>query len=509
MNGLPEEGPDLFGHLRHSRVPHATEATSVITDQSGWWTYGLFLLAVLMTVGEIWAGLRFPGFHLTLPWSSMAVMVVATGVIMTHRTPLATPVDGTSQNFRHRLNVEFVLAVVIGFQYGIGTGLAVIWGSLLVQSGLRAWMGHRANRPGMAALITWFDENPYTMKFRRIAQTLPYNLILDGATLVAGVGAWKTLALIGWPGLSNLAIRAAGSRLILTVPWVIGHLMVALALAEVANMAFFLVLARIPLRQWHVAGRLLPAMLGPAMIVLLPFALLLHGYGVTGYFVFIVLYWQFQKRLTLQRKFLEQSAELQVQQRSALTDFLSGLPNRRAMEEYAARLFAAEVPTMVAIIDADHFKRVNDAWGHDVGDFVIRAVSAQLTAQFRMTDVAWPDMVARWGGEEFTVLLPHCPWEAAVQRLDTIRERIQQTPMRRDADTVVHLTISVGISVWTPGTAATIVEVLEQEADAAVYAAKHDGRNRIVPASGGVARWTAWNRGNPGSLSSASDDRQA
>ncbi|NMP24881.1 GGDEF domain-containing protein [Sulfobacillus harzensis] len=481
----------------------------MISQPTGWWERGLFLLSVLVTVGGIGAGLRLPGFHRILPWWSTVVLVVATGVIMTHRTPLTNPVHSKSHNFQPRLNVEFVLAVVIGFQYGIGTGLAVIWGSLLVQSGLRVWMGCRPDRPGMAALIGWFDENPHTMKPRRIAQTLPYNLILDGATLVAGVGAWKTLALIGWPGLPNLALPILTARFILVATWVIGRLMVALGLAEVANMSFFLVLARVPVKQWHVAGRLLPAMMGPAMVVIVPFALLLHGYGVIGYFVFTVLYWQFQKRLSLQRKFLEQSDELRVQQRSALTDFLSGLPNRRAMEEYAARLFAAQIPTMVAIIDADHFKRVNDAWGHDVGDFVIRAVSSQLADQFRTTEAPWPDMVARWGGEEFAVLLPFCPWDAAVERLDTMRQRVQDNPMRRDADTVVHLTISVGITVWTPGTAATIVEVLEQEADAAVYTAKHDGRNRIVPAPDGVARWTAWHRAHPGSLPSASGNRQA
>lgn len=158
--------------------------------------------------------------------------------------------------------------------------------------------------------------------------------------------------------------------------------------------------------------------------------------------------------------------------RAALRDALTGIPNRRFADEALTELAAAGGNLATMIVDVDHFKRVNDTWGHAVGDEVLSQVAAALAHQARRDDV-----VARFGGEEFLVILVG----AAPELVPTIAERFR----RAVADTDVagaggpeQITVSVGAAAWS-GASVAPTDLLS-EADAALYEAKESGRNRVV-----------------------------
>jgi diguanylate cyclase (GGDEF)-like protein len=134
---------------------------------------------------------------------------------------------------------------------------------------------------------------------------------------------------------------------------------------------------------------------------------------------------------------------------------------------------AEQTPLSVAILDADHFKQVNDTWGHGVGDQVLQGVARALTAAVRDGDV-----VARYGGEEFVVLLPGVGGAAAAERGESIREAVEADALRLGgAAGPTRVTVSVGVASF-PADAAGL-DALLQAADHALYEAKRGGRNRV------------------------------
>ncbi|HKT01957.1 MAG TPA: GGDEF domain-containing protein [Rugosimonospora sp.] len=170
-------------------------------------------------------------------------------------------------------------------------------------------------------------------------------------------------------------------------------------------------------------------------------------------------------RVNAQSVVLSQQAErLQV---LASRDGLTGLVNRRAWDSLLAegleRGHRDGVPTTLAILDLDHFKRYNDSNGHQAGDRLLKAAAAAWTAQLRQVDV-----LARYGGEEFIALLPGCPAPAATEVLERLR-----------AATPDGQTISAGIATWDGRETA---DQLVARADAALYQAKSGGRDRSVVA---------------------------
>jgi diguanylate cyclase (GGDEF)-like protein/PAS domain S-box-containing protein len=164
----------------------------------------------------------------------------------------------------------------------------------------------------------------------------------------------------------------------------------------------------------------------------------------------------------------------------ATRDVLTGIHNRRALIELGiaeldrARRYGR--PMAAAMIDVDHFKRVNDAYGHAAGDEVLRSIVRTTTDLLRASDA-----MGRWGGEEFVVLLPETSIEAARGVLERVRAQIEHKP--RQAGTLeLPVTISIGIAEWT---GIESLPALVERADRACYAAKHAGRNRVelaVPA---------------------------
>jgi diguanylate cyclase (GGDEF)-like protein/PAS domain S-box-containing protein len=175
---------------------------------------------------------------------------------------------------------------------------------------------------------------------------------------------------------------------------------------------------------------------------------------------------------------LEQLArEMEAQ---SLTDQLTGLPNRRSLDMKLAmevRLSVRHlVPLSLLLLDVDHFKQYNDSFGHPAGDEVLRKVGSVLQNSLRTTDFA-----ARWGGEEFAVMLRHTNEEGALVVAERIRDAVE-----REAWPNRGVTISVGV--------ATLLRVkpdvgaLLAQADAALYEAKRSGRNRVVTATEAALR---------------------
>ncbi|MFL6586401.1 MAG: diguanylate cyclase [Luteimonas sp.] len=160
--------------------------------------------------------------------------------------------------------------------------------------------------------------------------------------------------------------------------------------------------------------------------------------------------------------------------RLAQTDPLTGLPNRRAALEQLERSIeaarASGAPLTVAFIDLDHFKRINDRYGHECGDRVLRHVAHALRGAFRSAD-----HVARMGGEEFLVILPGADPDHARLRVDTLRAMLSSTGVVLDKPGM-QVTLSAGISALRADDAG--VDALLQRADTAMYAAKHAGRDR-------------------------------
>jgi diguanylate cyclase (GGDEF)-like protein len=163
--------------------------------------------------------------------------------------------------------------------------------------------------------------------------------------------------------------------------------------------------------------------------------------------------------------------------RLAQVDALSGVLNRRAFMETAADLLRrarqSELPMTLALIDVDHFKQINDTYGHDAGDQVIRQVSELLRRSVRSSD-----LVGRLGGDEF-VLLVQLPGDAATQTLERTLQLVGSTDMGIGDDGPVTVTLSVGMASCS-GHAGYVLSDLMTAADAALYVAKDRGRAQVV-----------------------------
>lgn len=169
--------------------------------------------------------------------------------------------------------------------------------------------------------------------------------------------------------------------------------------------------------------------------------------------------------------------------RSGFTDVLTGWHNRRYLtvrikEEIAGARRNRERLTCL-MIDIDHFKRVNDTWGHAAGDVVLREVAQRIDAQVRASDVA-----ARYGGEEFVVLLPATEVASGGLLAERIRKAVSADPIELPNGDSVTVTVSVGISSTRPepgmNDLKTAGDALIARADVALYRAKSEGRDRVV-----------------------------
>jgi len=183
--------------------------------------------------------------------------------------------------------------------------------------------------------------------------------------------------------------------------------------------------------------------------------------------------------LTLKVAEMEQEAQsfrdhLEEQRQKALIDPLTGLANRAGWSERleleVARWKRYGGELLLAVLDIDHFKRINDDYGHLAGDRVLKIIAGELSRRLRKTD-----FIARFGGEEFVLLIPATPPDGGLQLLQTLREGIEQCPFHFRNQRVT-ITISGGLTAFAEGEAA---EQVFERADQALYRAKNGGRNRI------------------------------
>jgi two-component system cell cycle response regulator len=162
---------------------------------------------------------------------------------------------------------------------------------------------------------------------------------------------------------------------------------------------------------------------------------------------------------------------------SAMHDPLTGVYNRRYLDDHlqAEFAFAARHGTSLSLllIDADHFKRVNDTWGHAAGDTALRALAGHLQRSVRHED-----MIARFGGEEFAVLAREITVEGALAVANRIRHLVEATPVRLEDGQTVSITVSVGVVTMAGQRTYASADALLEAADEALYRAKEAGRNR-------------------------------
>ena len=165
-----------------------------------------------------------------------------------------------------------------------------------------------------------------------------------------------------------------------------------------------------------------------------------------------------------------------VHKAAASMDPLTGMFNRRGFAEATSRVIEREAnagrPVTVLIFDIDHFKSINDRFGHPAGDEILKLFAAVVVNSLRITDLS-----GRIGGEEFAALLP-CSLEEAVVVAERVREAFASSGIVVE-DGPVDTTVSIGVA---GGPAGTVLEVLLAAADAALYQAKRGGRNRVEAA---------------------------
>ncbi len=160
----------------------------------------------------------------------------------------------------------------------------------------------------------------------------------------------------------------------------------------------------------------------------------------------------------------------------SITDALTGIANRRHLEwrlsEEIERARRYRYPLSLLMVDIDHFKQINDTYGHQVGDAVLQQLAYRLRNTLRRTD-----FVARYGGEEFIVLAPQTPVDRALILAERLRQRIASEPILVASDLSLPVTVSVGVAVF-PDHAQNESELV-RAADAALYRAKQAGRNCV------------------------------
>jgi two-component system, cell cycle response regulator len=169
--------------------------------------------------------------------------------------------------------------------------------------------------------------------------------------------------------------------------------------------------------------------------------------------------------------------------RSGLTDFLTGFHNRRylhsRLREELARAQRARKSIACLMIDVDHFKRINDQYGHLAGDTVLREVAQRIDTEMRISDTG-----ARFGGDEFAMVLAQAAMPDGEKVAARVLHAVRNRPITITKGASEFVTLSIGVAVATPGPGTRDYKVLAErliaEADAALYRAKSAGRNRVA-----------------------------
>jgi diguanylate cyclase (GGDEF)-like protein/PAS domain S-box-containing protein len=172
---------------------------------------------------------------------------------------------------------------------------------------------------------------------------------------------------------------------------------------------------------------------------------------------------------------LEMYKHMEKLKRLAMFDQLTGIPNRRFIEGMLESKIIEHINTGISFgilfIDIDHFKKVNDKYGHDIGDEVLKIVAKTLNSS--RTD---GDYVARWGGEEFVALICNCDIDELYKKADLLRILVEDSSLRY-TDEEISVTVSIGGKIIESG---MDIDQVVKKADEAMYKSKEDGRNRVT-----------------------------
>lgn len=187
---------------------------------------------------------------------------------------------------------------------------------------------------------------------------------------------------------------------------------------------------------------------------------------------------------------MENSRLYQEVNRLATTDELTGAHNRRSVLEIGEheyqRCLRSKRALCVAMLDVDHFKHVNDTWGHATGDLVLRSITQEISRQIRKTDTVGryadkddesENVMGRLGGEEFVILFPETPVEGALIVAECIRSAIEKLPLTAEDSSLFHVTASLSVTLLNPLSDSFLDAITH--ADHALYQAKETGRNRV------------------------------
>ena len=170
--------------------------------------------------------------------------------------------------------------------------------------------------------------------------------------------------------------------------------------------------------------------------------------------------------------------QMRMIEHQSLFDPLTNIMNRRSFNFQIDGLWSYAIrkqePLSVIMSDIDHFKKFNDTYGHQIGDLVLQIVAKAISSALKRAS----DQVFRWGGEEFTVLLPTTPIEGAAQVAERIREAVENAGIPYGDGPPLKVTASLGVASTVPGVD-DVIEDFVKKADTAMYTAKESGRNRV------------------------------
>ncbi|RZL01415.1 MAG: GGDEF domain-containing protein [Rubrivivax sp.] len=363
----------------------------------------------------------------------------------------ATIADGALG--RNPLTRRYALMVLVTLQlYAVTIGIL----THSVYVGLLEWhMAQVLVALGMVTFITVFGlvRSGWSLQLKDPTLAFPHALVSNGIAVLAfmQLGDHRSNVMI----IIGQTIVAAMFRLKPKRVLLLGALSVGmLALATIAL-------------TWHDPARY-PATKSWAILAVS---------GSTLLMLSLVAKWISDIGVRLGRQTKELAEAVRTVEQMATTDMLTGLLNRRVMTDLAEaelKLSARTgAPLCVALIDLDHFKDINDRFGHHAGDNALQGFAQSTAPQLRQVD-----KLARWGGEEFLLMLPQLTETEALHALERLRQTVESLVFKDHA--LMQLTFSVGIAQAQPD---ETLEQLVDRADRAVYEAKRDGRNRCVLAS--------------------------
>lgn len=314
-----------------------------------------------------------------------------------------------------------------------------------------SWDGHPEDRVGPVLLV--LKNAAFLLWLRRFPRQFEVVGALHFTTLSV-TGIWKFVtALVVDGGAQGLGSYSYWLPLSYVVAFLVFRAPVALA-ASLVVYAALLAAGGLALLRGEMSS-----IVEQGTFTLLVQVYLTHATFISFFVLFSV----------LQRRYIRAIAEAQQEAQAGYLDALTGVPNRRQLMGWLAEHAeqGASAPLTVILFDLDHFKRINDTYGHDFGDEVLRGTAGAVTAALRRGT-----MFGRWGGEEFLVILPHTPLNDGEVVAGRLREALAGVPYALP----VRVTASFGVAQSRPGEG---LNALLRRADEALYASKRAGRDQV------------------------------